>query len=299
MDIEYLKRFVHLAEMERISFSQAAVDLNLPQPHLSQQIQKLEKEIGVQLFDRKRRPPKLTRAGQEFFKKVRVSLEYLEEAKLLAKQAHDGHAGTLSVGINNSVSNCIFSEILRDFKAKLPAIEINLCEMASYDQLPQIRNLQLDLGFFHSFNLSGIEDEISFEKLSIMQETLVIALPERHPLAKKDSIKIAELRDERFILPSSNLKWLHTEIKNLCLEAGFHPQFTQTSSWITTFLGLVASEMGIAIVPSNAQKLQRLGVIYRPIDGYSSHLEIVAIWHRENPSSVLKNFLEFIKLSRY
>lgn len=291
MDLEHLNRFITLASMKPINFSHAAEMLNIPQPYLSQQIKRLEQELGVELFNRKQRPAALTPAGHEFLKEIRHIHSQLDRAKVSAQRAHRGEIGQLRVGINISISNSKFPELFLVFRGGFPSVEITLHEMISRDQIEQLQNQQLDVGFFHSYELDDFDCKEDFETLLFLEESLMIVLPERHPLAQQSQVKIVDLKDEQFILPSATIRGLRQQIIALCQEAGFFPKIKQEATWMTTSLSLVACEVGVTILPANVQNLQRMGVAYRPIQGESPMLKLLAVWQRDYATATLQNFL--------
>ena len=164
-------------------------------------------------------------------------------------------------------------------------------------KLKNCETQQLDLGFFHLHNLQNIESDhdhvLTF--MPILQESLVIVLPENHRFVRRSRIALAALANEQFILPPDNLLYnLRDQINRLCTEAGFRPKVRQEAAWISTVLSLVAGGIGISVLPANVQNLQRSGVVYRSIQGQSPVLKIVAVWRSDNVSVILKNFLELI-----
>ena len=160
-----------------------------------------------------------------------------------------------------------------------------------------MRNQTLDLGFFHKHNLpiNNNNNDNILTVTPVLQESLVIVLPENHRFARRTTIPLAALANEQFILPPKNLLYnFREQINSLCLDAGFKPKVKQEAAWISTVLSLVAGGMGISLLPANVQNLQRHGVIYRSIQGQSLLLELVAVWRSDNVSIILKNFLEVI-----
>ncbi|MDX2231476.1 MAG: LysR family transcriptional regulator [Leptolyngbyaceae cyanobacterium bins.349] len=284
-----------LASAQPINFSQTAEALNIPQPHLSNQIKHLEKELGVELFNRKQRPPVLTPAGHQFLQETRHLLAQLEHAKVAAQQAHRGEVGYISIGINASASNSIFPQVFQRFRATFPSVSATLYEMASYQQVIQLKDRQLDVGLFHLDNLSSFQAQDQFEIIPILTERLIVVLPEQHPLTQHPEVRIADLSTEEFILPSAVIGGLRSQIVALCQQNGFFPRIKQEAAWITTFLSLVACNMGIALLPENAQNLQRTGIVYRPIQGESPTLTLVAVWRKGDTAPVLHNFLMILQ----
>lgn len=299
LDFRHLKQALTVAE--HLSFSRAADHLQMDQGFLSRQIQQLEKKLGFELFDRTRRSPlTLTGAGQAFLKEARGLLVQTQQAIEAAQQIHRGEKGCLSIGINTSIANSRLPDILQSFYARYPDVTLLLQELASYNQIEKLKTQQLDVGFFHLHNLqineSHQEERVLLTK-TVLKESLVLVLPEKHPLVKRRSrISLADLAREPFILPPANLLYgLRDLINHLCLAAGFKPNVKQEAAWISTVLSLVAGGVGISLLPANVENLQRSGVVYRAIQGASPVLEIGAVWHQSNPSTLLKNLLAVVE----
>lgn len=295
LELRHLKYAIAVAQKQ--GFTNAAAYLEIDQGFLSRQIKLLEKKIGFQLFDRNQRPLKLTNAGNEFLQAAHQIINQFERAIELGQRLSRGEQGRINIGINTSIANSKLPEILKAFHHKFPDVELVLQELASYDQIEKLRTQQLDLGFFHLHNLHNIKSEhddiLTF--MPILQESLVIVLPENHRFVRHSKISLAALANEQFILPPDNLLYnLRDQINRLCTEAGFRPKVRQEAAWISTVLSLVAGGIGISVLPANVQNLQRSGVVYRSIQGESLVLQIVAVWRTDNVSVILKNFLELI-----
>ncbi|HIK08210.1 MAG TPA: LysR family transcriptional regulator [Trichormus sp. M33_DOE_039] len=296
LELRHLKYAI--AVNDKQGFTKAAAYLDIDQGFLSKQIKWLEKKIGFQLFDRHQRPLRLTDAGNEFLQISRQILHQFEQAIELGQRLSRGEKGRINIGINTSIANSKLPDILRAFHGKFPDVELVLQELASYDQIEKLRNQQLDLGFFHLHHLQNIknnnDDVLNF--MPILQESLVVVLPENHRFVRRTSISLAALANEQFILPPHHLLYnLRNQINRLCADAGFQPKVRQEAAWISTVVSLVAGGMGISLLPANVQNLQRSGVVYRSIQGQSPVLEIVAVWRSDNVSIILQNFLEVIK----
>ena len=296
LDLRQLKYLVTVAEEQ--SVSRAADRLEISQPFLSKQMGLFEKKLGFQLFDRKQHPLAPTAAGHEFLREARLMLIRAEQAVESAYRASRGETGRLTVGINTSIANSKLPDILRTFQQNFPDVELALNELASYDQINLLKNQQLDIGFFHLHSLKNDEpeDQAQFNSLVVVQEPLVLVLPERHRLAERTQISLAVLANEKFVLPPASLLYgLRGQIDQLCLEAGFKPKVKQEAAWISTVLSLVSGGVGISLLPANVQNLQRTGVVYRSLQGKSPILEIGAVWRKDNSSVVLQNFLTVLR----
>ena len=267
----------------------------MAQSNLSQQIKDLEKRLRVTLFNRKKRPLQLTQAGQEFFQEACLILTKIDRAVENAQKTDKGEIGRLIVGLTSSVSNSVLPDILRCFRLSFPNVKLVWREMATHHQLQGLRLSQIDVGFFHVPNEAIDDRELSFA--TILEEPLIVVLPENHRLAARTEIPLVELIAEEFILPDRQLvPGLSQQILYLCERAGFFPQITQEAAFMLTILGLVAGEVGVALLPANAKNLQTKGVVYRAIQGEVTTVKMDVVWRRNETSAILNNFLEITKV---
>lgn len=291
MELRHLRYFIAVAEEK--NFSYAAQRLHIAQPPLSQQISALEAEIGIKLFDRKKRPLQLTSAGQVFLEEARLVLTQLEYAIVQTQRASRGEIGQLVVGTNSSIANSLLPEMLRTFRDRFPHVKLVLRELTASEQIQELDNRRLDVGFDRLPHSHQQDTNLSY--LPILRESLVIALPQTHHLATQTEIPLEAMADEPFVLPSLEIVPSYTEIIHLCQQAGFFPKVVQEATWMITVLSLVAGGVGVALLPSNVQNLQRTGVVYKPIKGANLSREIVVVWRQENSSPVLHEFLNVIR----
>ncbi|MGQ4647979.1 LysR substrate-binding domain-containing protein [Lyngbya aestuarii] len=162
----------------------------------------------MQLVDRKTRPLQLTAAGLVFLVEARQVSTQLEQAIVSAQRASRGKIERLTLGVNILIANSVLPDILRTFRDRYPGVALVLHELVSYQQLQELRNRQVDLGFVHLHNAQKInenDDTLSF--VSILQEPLVIVLPENHPLAAQTQVSLEALADELFILPPPQFRY--------------------------------------------------------------------------------------------
>ncbi|MBD2164926.1 LysR family transcriptional regulator [Calothrix membranacea FACHB-236] len=291
MELRHLRYFIAVAEEK--NFSYAAQRLHIAQPPLSQQISALEAEIGVKLFNRKKRPLQLTSAGQVFLAEARLVLTQVEHAIIQTQRASRGEIGELIVGTNSSIANSLLPDMLRIFRDRFPNVKLVLRELTAAQQIQELHNRRLDIAFDRLLN--SYQQNTGLCYLPIARESLVIALPKTHPLASQSQIPLQDLANEPFVLPSTELVPSYTEIIHLCQQAGFFPNVVQEATWMITVLSLVAGGVGVALLPSNVQNLQRKGVVYKPIQDANLTREIVVLWRREDTSPVLHEFLKVIQ----
>jgi DNA-binding transcriptional LysR family regulator len=292
MELRHLRYFI--AVSEESSFSRAAERLHMAQPPLSQQIQALEAELGVKLFDRKKRPLQLTLAGLAFVEEARSTLAQLEQAVQKAQRIDQGSLGYLTVSLASSMANGVLPDILRSFRQQYPEVKLILREENSAFLLQGLRDRKTDVMFAYQYH--DVAEASDLEMMSLTKEALIVVLPKTHPLSCRAKISLAELIDEEFVLPLHQVvSGLVEQIYYLCSQAGFVPKVAQEAVFMVTILGLVSAEMGISILPSSVQNLRRKGVVYRPIQEQTTATQLTAVWRRHDSSKILQQFLNVVK----
>lgn len=292
LELRYLQYFIAVAD--ELSFSRAAEREGIPQSRLSQQIKVLESELEVKLFDRSKHPIQLTFAGQAFLEEARSTLLQLEQAVRQTQRIHLGEMGNLTIGFTSSIANSVLPDILRTFRERKSEIKLTLKEENSGTLMKKLRDRQIDIIFFYQYQRE--DDESDLEFMAIEQESLVLVLPEMHPLTAKASIQLSDLVDEEFIMPLHQVQaGLTEQIYFLCSQKRFVPKVAQEAIFMVTILGMVAGEIGISILPSSVQKLQRDGVVYRPIQEQTQITQLTTAWRSDNLSIVLQQFLDITR----
>lgn len=291
MDMRRLRYFVVVAEES--SISRAAERLHIAQPPLSHQIKQLEQELGVRLFERSNRGVWLTEAGGLLLEEARRIFVQLDQTVRAVQRVGHGQVGRLTLGFVPSSSNEALPPILRAFRERFPGVELFLREMRPDRVVQRLHERQIDVGFLYL----PLEDP-SLEIECITREPLVVALPEAHPLASVDRVELRALAEEPFVLPARYQKMpgLYGQVTGACRQAGFTPNAVQKDVWLMqTIVGLVASGIGVALVPSSLQNIPRRGVAYKPVHGLSPTVELGVIWRRDDPGMVLKTFLKMVR----
>jgi DNA-binding transcriptional LysR family regulator len=273
---------------EELHFGRAAARLQMTQPPLSQQILQLENELGVKLFERTKRHVELTNAGNIFLHEIRQVLNKLEEAKALALRAQNGVVGRLVVGFVGSATFDILPVIVRGFREQFPHIDLILHEMPTPMQIEALHNQEIDIGFVRP----PISDRL-VSLLSLYQETCIAVVPKVHPLAQRASLSMADLRAEQFIMVERGIwpSW-YDDIITQCHDAGFSPIIRQGVKEIQTVVGLVASGLGISIVPRSTSNFHTQDVAYVNIDQQEApRVEMSLAWRTDDHSNLVKQFL--------
>ncbi|BDI14535.1 LysR family transcriptional regulator [Nostoc cf. commune SO-36] len=288
MELRHLRYFIAVAE--ELHFTKAAERLHIAQPPLSQQIQQLEAELGVKLFERKtKRQVQLTEAGKVFLQEAYQLLVQLETAVALTQKTGRGETGQLRIGFTSLVIYDLLPLILRQFREQFLEVELVLLELTTSKQEQALRDSLIHVGFAHP----PLEDDTLSYKC-IHSETLVVALSSTHSLAQKEHICVQSLLSEPLIMfPRYLAPGLYDRIMSLFQQRNFKPNITQEAIQMQTIIGLVSAGMGVAITPSSLQNLQRSGVVYRPILEEVPVIETAVIWQQNSLTPIAENFLQF------
>lgn len=235
-----------LAIAKELNFSRAAEKLHIAQPSLSQQLAKLEKELGVRLFSRSTNAVELTYAGKIFMDKAQTIIDTVEMLKREMDDIAHMRKGKLIVGSLPITGSHILPLVLPAFQAKYPDIEIQLVEDTTRNLEALTASGETDISLL---SLPLADPSLAWEPL--IEEEICLALPPGHPLAEraeKDAVHIGNLKGEPFVVLKKG-QGFRTITVDLCREAGFEPKIVFESSNIDTVQALVAAGMGIAFVP--------------------------------------------------
>jgi LysR family transcriptional regulator, benzoate and cis,cis-muconate-responsive activator of ben and cat genes len=293
MELRHLKYFVAVAEA--LHFGRAAAALGMAQPPLSRQIQRLESDLSVRLFDRTKRHVELTAAGKVFLDRAKRVLEQADLAVTAARRAAAGQTGALAVGFVGSATYGVLPDVLRTFRRRHPDVELMLNEMGSTAQQRAVAEGRLQLGLIRTpAGPAGLDDALA--EIIIQRERLMVALPRSHALAKVEALPLSKLSTEPFILFPRESRPSYSEVViAACARAGFAPKIAQETQEMQTAISLVAAGMGVTLVPESVKSLRRENVIYRPLAPPAPVSELTAVHRRGDDSPVLSAFLAVMR----
>ncbi|MGH1277774.1 LysR substrate-binding domain-containing protein [Bacillus basilensis] len=287
MDIRKMKYFITVAE--ELNFSRAAERLMMAQPPLSQEIRKLEEELGVQLLHRTKRVVELTGAGKIFLEGARQTLLQVDRTIKETQLADEGKIGHLIIGFVDSTETVI--DILKTFRERFPKIQLILREMTTDQQIKALYEKQIHIGFIRSMQNNEI---LSSEVCS--EERLKLVLHHDHPLVSLPNISIKALVDEPFVLfPRHFGTNFYDLIISYFWEHGVSLNIVQEAIQMQTIVNLVAAGMGISVVPSSVESYKKSGVIYKEIQENTPIINLYAGWRQDEKSVVLENFLAVVR----
>lgn len=289
MELRHLRYFIAVAE--QLHFSRAAEILHIAQPPLSQQIQRLEHELGVPLLVRTRRSVQLTPAGKAFLEEARKVIDQVERAITVTHEAHRGILGQLDIGFVSTAIVEVLPGILKVFRERYPLVRTTLHNLVTTEQVQALRAGQIQVGILHPPLL-----EASLHLEIIRSEPLVVVLPAEHMLAAREKIALAQLREEAFVMyPRAWNPGLFDQTTSLCQRAGFHMRFGQEALGWESIISLVAANFGVALVPASARLLRSVGVVYRSLEETTPAFDLALAWLSGNNSPVLHNFLQIAR----
>lgn len=290
MEYRHLRFFIAVAE--DLSFTRAAARLNVAQPHLSREIRRLEDRIGVTLFVRERQVT-LTAAGQTFLEEARRILAVTDEGIRAAQRTARGETGRIRIGFSSSAGFGLLPDSVRRFRERWPDVELFISEFNSDQQPELLRASELDVSLLYPPDRA--DDMLTTELLLI--EPLVAALPASHGLAGRDAISMSELSDEPWIFFRRSIaSRLHDEIVQSCRMAGFMPRVVQEGAKLSTIANLVASGLGVSLVPVTLARMRLHGAVCVPLTGQKPSAPLSVMWRKDDPNPALALFLKTVRI---
>lgn len=286
MELHQLRYAVAVARTG--NFSRAAEQCHVSQPSLSQQIHKLEDELGERLFDRLSRQVRLTPVGRRFVDHAARVLEELDIALREARAEKELTRGRAVLGVLPTIAPYLLPEVISAFSQQFPGVEIVVHE----DTTARLLNLAA-AGEADLLLASLPINDPRFEVRKLFTEELLLALPADHPLASKRTISTDDLERERFILMQEG-HCLGDQILRFCTRRDFHPQVSCRSAQIETVQALVQAGLGISLIPKMARRPDNAGhPVYRSLSAPRPARTIVALWLRQRPPGrAVKEFLK-------
>lgn len=255
MELRQIRCF--LAVAEELHFGRAAQRLDMLPASLGRQIAQLEEHLGATLIARTTRHVALTPSGQDFAEAARDLLARADALEARIRAGARQTASVLRVGAIDSVAAGLMPQLLADFRREHPDVDVRLTEQKTIRLLPRLLSGRLDLAFVRPPETR--DHRLAFRAL--LTETPVVAMPEGHRLADRASIRIEELADEPLIVPDRRSRpHSHDLTMRLFLQAGLTARVAQIADEKQTIVNLVASCIGLALVPRWTSRLAVAGV---------------------------------------
>ncbi|GAB5079383.1 LysR family transcriptional regulator [Arthrobacter sp. AD-310] len=288
---DQLAGFITVAE--ELHFGRAAERLNMTQPPLSRQIQKLEKIVGAELLERDNRKVELTPAGKLFLEEARRLMALAERAPLTARRVASGRSGVLRIGFTAASGFSILGPLLEELSGIIPDVDIDLQELVTGEQLNGLLTGELDLGLARP-----PFDGETFDSHLLYRESMVLAVPSGHPLTQLGrDITAEDFKDEPLIMhsPTQARYFYDLVVKTLPIR---HANVVHTVSQILTMVSLVAAKRGLAFVPHSATLLGIKGVEFLPLEAArGEEVELHALWNRRITNPALARLLRDLEFA--
>jgi DNA-binding transcriptional LysR family regulator len=290
MELRHLRYFVAVAE--DLNITRAAARLNVTQPPLSRQIRALEKEMGIALFERRNRMLVLTRAGGSFLDDAKKILSHVDRAVGTAHAVARGHAGKITIAFLSPLGGMFLPEVLRAFRAKAPAVDVDLVEMVPRQQIDALLDHRVDLAVVPKAEVDPASD-LAFEPM--MDVEFRVAVSHEHALAKTRRIPLAKLESERFVLfRRSAAPAIHEVMLRACRAAGFEPNVVKYADHAQSIVDLVAAGVGVSILPEPFSRY-RAALALRPFTPMPPAQTLGIAWRRRDASQLLQSLRAAIR----
>lgn len=297
MNLRDLKYLVALADHKH--FGHAAAACFVSQPTLSTQIKKLEEELGVPLVERAPRKVMLTPAGRDAADRARRIVAEVEQMKEAARRSQDPEAGTVRLGIFPTLGPYLLPHVVPRIRTRFPQLELLLIEEKSDVLLSRLREGKLDAGLLA---LPLQDDQLHTEFL--FEEPFLLAVPEAHPLAERDSLSLGELSDQQLLLLEDG-HCLREQALDVCRISGANEKSEFRATSLETLRQMVAANVGITLLPTLAVKppvarsdnihllgftdshpSRRIAMVWRRSSAMAGFLQELAKVFRELPASL-------------
>lgn len=297
MNLNQLQYFVSAAE--NLNFTKAANQCFISQTAITQQIQSLEKKVGVPLFIRDKHHVELTTAGKIYLKEARAILEKSDEAIRHARLASEGTEGELSIGYISGFGNSDCVEILKNFNSAYSDIKLSLFRDTMSGLVDSLKNGDCDVAF--SLALSK-EQAANVNHKYIRSYPLMAVLYESHPLSNQDTLKYSDLINENFIImqPSVRARDEMEETVLIYKRGGFVPNIVAFEREPETILLMISLGMGISLMPEyivrHHHRNPNLKIL--PVeknDGTPETLDFEIVWNKRNDNPAVDRLLEWIE----
>ena len=291
MELRHLRYFRAIGREQH--FGRAAITLRVAQPALTRQIRDLESELGVELFERLPRGVRLSGAGRAFLEDVEEILLQVDRAADRARRMGKGHLGTIRVGLSEIIASYDFiSRGLLHFRENEPSVSLDLRSLGSMAQIAAINEGTLDVGLVYDAHVLGRDGE-GLERALLGTGQTMLAVHERHPLAQRTSIRMAEIADEPVLGPArKTAPGYYDRLMAACIDTGSAPRFVQECTTNSILFSLVAVGMGVGFVTAAPSLSPGHNVRLIPIADLDARFDVMLVWRAPDRSAALRRFID-------
>jgi len=290
MELRHLRYFTAVVECK--GYREAARQLHIAQPSISEAVFDLEDELGLKLFSRAHRNARVTPEGEIFYEDTVRILQQVETAILTAKRAAEGKVGRLSIGFIGSATLSFLPDLIRRYKLEYPNVKLALHDLYPAELDKACDRGEIDIAITRTLSLERSKNR---QSRVLLRDPLVAVVPRSRKLKlKSKKIRLADLAKERFILfHRQGAPGVFDTIVGACRSQGFSPQVENEPNSMQTILSLVEADEGVAIVPASISNLRSNGVQFVRLVP-DLHLDLIVAWSRGETSVILRTFLDFL-----
>ena len=242
MELRQIQYFIEVAKREHVT--EASYHLHVAQSAISRQIFNLEAELGVDLFIREGRNVRLTEIGKIFLEHMQHALQVIEKGKMEIEEFLDPERGTIRIGFPSSLAAYMLPTVISEFRERYPNVQFQLRQGAYRSLIDSVIKGEMDLALLgpvpkHEKQLKGH---------ILLMENMYALLPSTHPLAKRSTVQLDQLRNDSFVLYPEGFI-LRKIVVDACQQIGFEPKVSFEGDDIDTIKGLVAAGLGVTMLP--------------------------------------------------
>ncbi len=242
LELRQIQYFIEVAKREHMT--DAADALHVAQSAVSRQIVNLEAELGINLFIREGRNIRLTPIGQMFLEKMQQAMDVIEQAKREINECLDPEKGTVRIGFPSSLAAHLLPTVISAFRKEHPKVKFQLHQDSYYNLIDSVIKGEIDMALMGPLPMQ--ERRVKSEVLFV--EKLVALLYSNHPLARKRTLTLDDLRHDSFILSPKGYILRDVVIK-ACQQHGFEPDVSFEGKDIDAIKGLVSAGLGVTMLP--------------------------------------------------
>jgi DNA-binding transcriptional LysR family regulator len=287
LDIRQLHYFVAVAEEEHVG--RAAERLHISQSPLSRQIAQLEERLGLILFERVQQRIRLTTDGRTFLAEARAFLTHANRLEAMARRLGRGDEGGLCIGyMENAMHSGVLPTALRSLRATRATVHVALYNYQSPEQLEGLRQRSLDIALVCE---PPAEDDPDLDCALVLNDPMLLALPDSHPLASRAELTAADLAEQDWIsVLHKETALKHDHFIAACARAGFTPRISTQAAEPFGALGLVAAGLGLTMIQHSLRHQVPAGVSLRELSWFTYRTPLWAAWHKVNLRPLVEIF---------
>jgi len=286
VELRHLRYFAVVAQ--ELHFGRAAERLHVAQPAVSQQIQRLEHELGVQLLERTSKHVRLTPEGAQLLEHAQRILSDADSLERLAGKVSRGQAGELRLGVVSVATFSYLPQALRKFVQEADGVDVAVQVLDTPEQVDALVEDRLDVGLLRPW---GHNKDLSI--VNLHNERMILAISSAHPLAHRRQVSIGEFSDDPFLTYRRDRgEGYYDLVVGICRASGFYPRIVHELDEIYTITAMVAAGFGVALVPHAVALLKIPGVKYVPLKDPAASIGLAVAWSSCRVSPVAERFIK-------